>query len=61
MWIVSAILTWLTEPSGKLAVVAVFGISAFVGVLWQRPYLALGSMVLGLTLLFGAQIFVQTL
>ncbi len=61
MWILSAILTWLAEPSGKLAVVAVFGISAFAGVLWQRPYVALGAVVLGFALLFGAQIFVQTL
>ncbi len=58
--IVTAILTWLTGPFGKVAVAVVVGISAFACMLGHHPYAALGSLVLGAFLLFGSQFFVNT-
>lgn len=58
--IVTAILTWLTGPFGKAAVAVVVGIVAFACMLGHHPYAALGAVVLGTFLLFGAQFFVQT-
>jgi type IV secretory pathway VirB2 component (pilin) len=56
--IVTAILTWLTGPFGKAAVAVVVAITAFACMLGHHPYAALGAVVLGAFLLFGAQFFV---
>jgi type IV secretory pathway VirB2 component (pilin) len=58
--IVTAILTWLTGPFGKAAVAVVVGITAFACMLGHHPYAALGAVVLGCFMLFGAQFFVTT-